>query len=415
MRRGDLLAVVALAVALRLVAAWAIPLGFGPDFNCAPDEAGHFWVARELARGHTATWPESASIYSAYPPSQYAPHVAFAALARHVDPPWLYRMPLAAERVRGYPLVRLGSVVLGAVTVVALALATAAWTGSRRAGLVAGAVGALYPQLVFVGAYTNGDAYTIAAGALLALALAYWGRDGEATAGLVAVGAAAGAVLLGKPSGYALLPPTAVWVAWSAIRGRSDGRRALRAAAVAALVAAPVLAWNAVRNGGDALGLDRYRQFLAGPYRPRAVATVADPVTTFVQLLASSAFGRFANMSRPLPDAYLVLAYALLAAGLAAALARRPAAATRTARGALWLATSCALSVALVAYNSWRIDFQPQGRYLLLPIVIVTIVAAEAPRALGSRFWRAWPLAYVAFLAVAAVETEVLLYRYPCG
>jgi 4-amino-4-deoxy-L-arabinose transferase-like glycosyltransferase len=414
-RRRDLVLLVALTVTLRLVAAWAIPLGFGPSFNCAPDEAGHFWAARELALGHDATWPQSLSIYSAYLPAPYLAHAAALALLGRLDRPWLYRMPLEAERVRGYPLARLGSILLGAVTVVALALAAAAWTASRAAGIVAGAVTALYPQLVFVDAYTNGDAYTIAAGALLALALTRWARAGEADPGLGAVAAATGAVLLGKPNGYALVVPTLCWIGWAAACCRVRGATLGRGLAIVVAVAGPMLAWNAVRNDGDVLGLARYRQLLAGPYQPTAVATVPDPIATFTRLLATSAFGRFANMSLPLATPLLVTALVLLVIGLGTALTGLRSADGVTVRGTLWLAGSTALSLALVALNSWRVDFQPQGRYLLLCAVLLTIVAVWAPSRLRPRLRRAWPILYLAFLALAALETEILLYRYPCG
>jgi 4-amino-4-deoxy-L-arabinose transferase-like glycosyltransferase len=414
-RRRDLTLLVTLAVTLRLFAAWAVPLGFGARFNCAPDEAGHFWAARELALGHGATWPESLSIYSAYVPAPYLAHAAAFALLGRLDRPWLYRMPLEAERVRGYPLVRFGSILLGAITVVALALAAAVWTASRAGGIVAGAVAALYPQLVFVDAYTNGDAYTVAAGALLALALARWARAGETDVGLGAVAAGIAAVLLGKPNGYAFIVPTVAWLAWAGGRRRLTGAALGRAVATLTAVAGPMLAWNAVRNGGDVLGLERYRRFLAGPYRPRAIATVPDALSRFTRLLATSAFGRFANMSQPLDTPLLAVALVLVVIGTGAALVRLRGADGTTTRGALWLAASVATSLALVAYNSWWIDFQPQGRYVLLGAVLMTIVASWAPTGLRGRLWRAWPVAYVAFLAVAALEMELLLFRHPCG
>ncbi|HEY2387835.1 MAG TPA: glycosyltransferase family 39 protein [Candidatus Binatia bacterium] len=418
MRRlvGGLLLVVLVGLVLRLVAAWAIPLGHGEAFNCAPDEAGHFWAARELGRGDATTWPANDSIYSVYPPAPYAAHAAlYALLVPRADRAWMYREPPALERIQGYPLVRLGSVLLGALTVWLLGLAAHAWTRSRSAALVTGAVAALYPQLVFVDAYTNGDAYTVAAGAWLALALARWARAGEGDAGLGLVGLASGAVVLGKPGGYALLAATLGWLLWAGWRGRMGRGAALRALAAALVLAGPVLAWNAVRNGGDPLGLVRYHAFLGGPYRPTAIADVPRPVATFVRLLASSAFGRFANMSLPLPSPVPATALLLLLVGLAAAAASLPAADGAARRGAVWLAASSALAVALVALNSWRVDFQPQGRYVLSSAVMLTAVATWAPSRLRGRAWRLWPALYLALLAVAALETELLLLRHPCG
>jgi len=413
---GGLVLVVFAALVLRLAAAWAIPLGHGDAFNCAPDEAGHFWAARELGRGDTATWPANDSIYSVYPPAPYAAHaVAYALLVPRAERPWMYREPPPLERIRGYPLVRLGSVLLGALTVWLLGLAAYAWSGSPAAALVAAAVAALYPQLLFVDAYTNGDAYTVAVGAWLVLALARWARAGEGDTRLIPVGLAAGAVLVGKPSGYALLAATLAWLVWAAWRGSLGRGAALRALVGATVVAGPILAWNALRNGGDPLGLARYGAFLRGPYQPAAVADVPRPLATFIGLLASSAFGRFANMSLPLPAPLLGAALLFLVVGLGAAAATVRDADGTTRRGAVWLAASTALGVALVALNSWRVDFQPQGRYVLTSAVLLTAVAAWAPRGLRSRAWRLWPALYVALLAVAALETELLLFRRPCG
>jgi len=413
---GGLLLVVLIATALRLGAAWAIPLGRAPSFNCAPDEAGHYWAAHELALGHDATWPANDSIYSVYPPAPYLAHAAaYALLVPYADRPWMYREPPALERIHGYPLVRLGSVLLGALTVLLLGLAAHAWTGSSAAALTAGAVAALYPQLLFVGAYTNGDAYTVAAGALLVLTLARWARAGEGEAHLVLLAVATAAVVLGKPSGYPLLAATLCWIGWTALHGSIGRGPMLRALAAAIVCAGPLLAWNAMRTGGDVLGLAHYRAFLRGPYQPTAATDVAHPIATFIRLLASSAFGRFANMSLPLPTPTLGAALVLLLVGLAAAVGSLRHADGPTKRGALWLAGSSVLAVTLVALNSWRVDFQPQGRYLLLSAVLLTVVAVWAPCGRRRRPWRLWPALYLGFLALAALQTEILLFRHPCG
>ena len=61
----SLAAIAALAAAVRLFAAWAIPFSAGSgDPNFAPDEAQHFKVIRDLSAGRASVWPESLSVYS---------------------------------------------------------------------------------------------------------------------------------------------------------------------------------------------------------------------------------------------------------------------------------------------------------------------------------------------------------------
>src|SRR5262249_9361987 len=154
---------------------------------------------------------------------------------------------------------------LGVIAVAALMGAAERWSGSREIGLAAGLGAALYPQLAFVTAYINGDAMTFAAEALLVAALAAWARRGEGNAGLTAVGGAAGLVVLAKPYAYSALLPTAAWIGWAAARRRIALAALLRSALLGAAIAAPILAWNAWRTGGDPLGLARYGAFIAAP------------------------------------------------------------------------------------------------------------------------------------------------------
>jgi len=123
LRGGDLALLAVLAVVVRLVMAWAIPLASGtPDPNCAPDELEHFLVVRELAAGRVPTWPELPSIYAALLPVPYLPHAALLAAGReYCSLAALYRARPVWPELQGYPFARLGSVLAGVVTVVALA------------------------------------------------------------------------------------------------------------------------------------------------------------------------------------------------------------------------------------------------------------------------------------------------------
>jgi 4-amino-4-deoxy-L-arabinose transferase-like glycosyltransferase len=406
-------AVLGIALAVRLFAAWAIPFANGTaDPNCAPDEAGHFGVADALAHGRAPTWPEESwTVYAIFPPVQYAVQAATLALG-NAGLAFPVRFPSRVARARSYALPRLGSVLLGVVTVALLAVTVWTWTESEIATLVAALAAALYPQLVFISAYTNGDAFTVAAGATLVLALSVWVRRGEGERGLATVGAALGLVALGKVYGYAALPSCLGWIVWAA-RARRIGRRALaRALAATALVAGPVLVWNGVRNGGDLLGLARWGMYVRNHY-PTA-APPPDAVTRFARELGRSAFGVFRNLDLLMPAPFYVLAAILLVIGVSVTGCGLNRISVAGRRAAACLGIYVVAAVALAALNAWFVDFQPQGRYVLLAAVLCTLVAACGPLVLRPRAARLWAITYVAFLAASTLAMAVLLYRNPC-
>jgi len=415
MSAGQLVAVAVAALALRLFVAWALPLGIASgDPNCAPDEVAHFIVVRELASGRARTWPDVPSSESLHLPSQYVLQAAIFAMARAgADQDWLYRFSGWHPYLEGYPFARLGNVVLGVLTVVMLASAAATWTGSAHAGLIAGLVVAFYPQHIFISSYVNADAMTIAAGAALVLALARWVRAGEGERGLSLLGAAAGLVALGRVNGYAVLPATLVWVGWAMRRRRVRLGDVLRAVSVALAVCGPVLAFNAVRNSGDPLGLSRYREYLSRDWQ--VTPPPPDAVRAFIARFSESSFALFRNMDLRVQPVFYDSALVLLTVGLVMAgfgIRSRD----RTLRAALlWIVASTAGSVALVAYYSWFVDFAPQGRYALLPILLLTVIAVLAPGCHSPRrVWRLWPAAYLAFLVAAGVHAAWVIYTNPC-
>jgi 4-amino-4-deoxy-L-arabinose transferase-like glycosyltransferase len=415
LRAPDWVLLAVLALLPSLVSIWAIPLGAAlPHASCAPDEGAHMQHLAALFDGRTGVWPEQPSRMSMYLPTPYAPHLVGLGVARAgADAPWMYRLPLADQTFRGYPLARLGSVLLGAFAVLALAAAASAATGSRDAGRFAGVVAALYPQRFFIASYVNNDAGTFAAGALLVLALARWLRDGEGSRGLMLVGAACGTVLLGKPSGYVLLPPTACWLVWAALRGRVPFREVARAAVLASAIAAPLLVWNAIRNGGlDPLGVGTYRRFVASSDWHGLVLPEHAPYV-FVRALARSSFMKFSNMSLAIP-AWLYAPW-LVSVPIGLWLGSRwlrdaPASARRASA---WIASVAVLAFAAMVYECFWIDFSPQGRYVLLPVVLLTLAAWLAATSGGDRAARRrWAIGY---LAVVALWSLWLLVEVPCG
>jgi 4-amino-4-deoxy-L-arabinose transferase-like glycosyltransferase len=431
-RVGHAAAVVLLLVAIvpRQLVAWTLPLAASEErIECAPDEGLQFWTVMRYADGDLATWPESGSIYSAYPPAQYAFHaLLLRAIRSGLGNDWPSRFPSSWWRLQSYPAARLGGLVLGCVTVLCAALAAQIWSRSRRLAVASGLAVALYPQLVFTNGYVNGDSYTVAAVAGLMLALSRWAaREGEAGVGWL--GAAAGLVLLGKPTGYAALLPTAAWLL-DALRRRMIGLGTLvRVGGTAAIVAAPMLVWNGIRNDGDPLGLRKYRELLAAAYRARpATGSWLDQAPGFLRDLERSAFGVFRNADLPLPDVFHLGAAVFVVLGLAAGVRglRRGTPGDRDradrvwlppgtagGRAALWLAATLVISVAIVVWNAWTVDYQPQGRYLLpalVPVAIAVTCGLGQVRRVGTVLLVSW----LGFLAVATATAVALIHANPC-
>jgi len=412
LRRIDLLAISLAALLPRLFLSWTIPLAGGlEDPNCAPDEAQHFVVVRALARGHVPSFSEIAVPYAAYPPTNYAVQALCLAALTHLPCPG--RFPARDPAIGGYFFARLGSVILGMISALLLACAASGWDGTRRTGLAAGLVVAWWPQSAFLGSYVNGDIMTVTAGAGLALSLAHWVRAGEKETGLAAVGIASGLVLLGKPYGYCLLPPAALWIASRLWRCSLTIGPLLRSTSLAVLIAGPVLLWNGIRNGGDPLGTRTFTRFLTMVPWPNG--RPVPNIHGFIEWFGKSSFGVFRNGNLQMPRPYYLLAAALVLAGLAMAWLRVDWARPGTRRAALWLGASLAINLALIVYMSWFVDFQPQGRYAMLSVLLVAIVSVTVPARTSSRFpGNVWAAGCLAFLFLSVIEAARLVYSHPC-
>lgn len=407
------------ALVLRAIVAWSLPLDATDAIReCAPDERGHLDIVQLLAAGETPAWPvNTTSPYAALSPAPYFAHALFLTLGRHLaHANQLYRFPPRTPAADGYLFARAGSVALGVLTVLFLAGAAYVWTGAVGVALNTATVATLYPQLVFVGGYSNADSFTIAAGALVMLTLARWARAGEGAAGLLPLAFALGLVVLGKPSGHFLVVTAGGWIACMVLAGRIERAAARRAAAVFVATCVPLLAWNAWRNDGDVFGVRHYAEWLAALHHPFIPGTaVSHPVRLFVGWLSLSSFGVFRNLDLHLPFGLYLAAFAFLGVGLVAgARATRPADATDR-HALVWLAASCLLNLGLVVYNCWFVSFSPQGRYVLLMTVLLTAIAVSAPtRAARHGFWRAWPYLYGTLLAFSVIWAIALIYANPC-
>lgn len=416
--------------ALFLVTAWTwqntIP------FNRAPDEFEHVHFNVEVildqhrlpvsgvddlaayAATTTQSWGRVVSRYSycIYPAFNYLLSAATAAIARDsLDwPVW-----------RG---ARLASLAWGLLFLNALALALRQVTSGRWApALAATAAAALLPQVVFLASYTNADIHSLAASALLALALLNVWHQSHRFA-LLWLGLATGLILVAKYNYFILLSAPPLLLLALARRDHWTMRRLASALGQVVLVAGLFSGGWFIRNlllYGDPLGQNFALRLMHRYAEPRAPLPITwNNLWLLLQLnfhgqTFESLLGRFDYMILRMPGlAYRVAEVVLGAAGLGGLLVlflRRDKAAGRglAALGALVFA-----SLALHVYNSMVNDYQPQGRYLFPVLVPCALycgwIASRHPALL-----RALALVALLMLGLLLVAHLTITGAYPAG
>lgn len=277
--------------------------------------------------------------------------------------------------------------------------ARAAWPARTLAAWTAGACFALWPQVTFVGAYVNDDAFAIFAAAGFVSAC-LWCQAGAFTRGrAVGLGGAAGLLFASKPYVLVLVPLGVVWL-WFWRRGRmlagtgpgtAFRRHVGIAAAAALLVCAPGWIRNAALYGGDPTGQTfmraRVREFVeslpAGVLAPHKALflkpaarrpTTADFTGRWLRESVTSFWARFGWMNVRPPGVYVAAGLWLVALALLAAYAGSRGRALAASPG-LFALPGFGLLLAASVWNSYAMDFQPQGRYLLacVPAVMLQI------------------------------------------
>lgn len=307
----------ALAASLSLV----IPLGE------AADEVSHRAYVHELAVHRRLPVAGSAAGGEMYqPPLYYMLLATVETLAPSGDLP-IYANPdatlapgrapnlLLHPRTEAWPfapsawtwhLLRLCSVLLGAVTVLATALLAAqVFPGQEHVAWGSAAFLAFLPGFLFLSAALNNDTLINAIAAVTLWQLVRQLKQPAQLAPALATGLLLGLAVWAKMSGLALWGAAALVYLW---RARSDGRTALAAGAaclaLAVAVSAPWFAHN-VQSGIDPLGWQRVLNSV-----PRQATMTADDWRFYVTGLYTSFWGRFGGATHlRLPS----LVYALAA------------------------------------------------------------------------------------------------------
>ncbi len=81
-----------------------------------------------------------------------------------------------------------------------------------------------------------------------------------------------------------------------------------------------------------------------------------------------------------------------------------------------WLSAALVLSFGAMVYECLMVDFSPQGRYVLLAVVALTLICCQALEVAGGVRWRGKVrLGLVAYFSFAACWSLWLLWENPCA
>jgi hypothetical protein len=314
-----------------------------------------------------------------------------------------------------------------------ITLAVLFWTGRKHAwALLVGLLLVAVPQVTYVYAYANSDAWGLSMGIFLFVFVLARGEkllgswpDVAALAGLT------GLVLLSKETGWLSLPFSYLllgWFLYEALKERHPfparriaGGLALLLALVFAIVTPSVILYPLTQGDFEARA-ERMREARAGPgLKPSQPTTpgyrLAERGFSFKRILADgrwiklsmqSLYARFGYMSiKPRLWVYhsalaLFLSLVFLTYAFALARWRRISLLEKLALLAAPLAVLAALLASM--FHSWTFDYQPQGRYLfstLVPLALIFGGAVESePRWLRRLRLLIWALLYVLGLYV---------------
>lgn len=385
-------------------AVWALVV----PFNGAPDELGHFRMARYVA-AHSALpiYDRSPEIDHTSCASQQGPCYGSYASAPPGGPLLSAALMKVQHALTGQPYdtlntaARFASVLCLGVYVPFLYLAARALLDDQVVRLTALVLGAFIPQVSFLAGYTNDDMIGLAAGAAALYLAILVLRDGLDRRLALLAGLDLGVLALAKLNYYSVVLAFGLCAFLRLAREWRGGtaRRFLGLLMVVLLTATAVSGWWFVRGiilYHDPFGTGIYYQRfyeVAPNYRAHTLAGQGFTVVTMLQKTPwiawsfQSFWGLFDYMSLHLPlQVYTwieIFVCACIGGALTAAaralLARRRITRAERWRAQIWLML-VGLVVLTIAQSLWTSlynDFQPQGRYLypaLVPIVLLLAV-----------------------------------------
>lgn len=268
---------------------WLIPPFEGPD------EAQHFaylsWLINEnsLPPQGDVAWSNGIEQESGQPPLYYFIASLPVRLVALNDPPAIYRPnpyfvgvlpPDNHNRAVHYPtdttplrggwlalyVAREVTLLFGALLVIAVyGLAQQIWPNPRRIALAAALLVAVTPQVVFISSMVSNDVPAAAFSTLALWFFAYYAYHEESRPVLwgTAVGLAVGAAGLTKVSGFTVVIPIGLGLAWLWLTGRRSLGQVIAFGFALSTALLAIAGWWIVRNGwlyGSPLGLNPHDQ-----------------------------------------------------------------------------------------------------------------------------------------------------------
>lgn len=363
----------------------------------APDESAHFSLAKFFAdHGRVAEFGVDPGMGVTPATTSAGAQVGYFSYAGQPQLPYVIAglfvdMPTDSEWM-DYRQARAPGALWMALTTMFAFLLGRRLTGSPAIAAAIAAIVALWPQLTFVNAYVNQDAYTVMAGTGLMWswwrgAQRDWDYDDAALTGLFI-----GLVVQGKLTGYPLLALSVVVLA-ATLRG---GPRRVTTRVMTLLgTALAFCAWW-LATAFDLYGLDVYASGRADQMA-RELAIVSgsarDNGFSIIEMIfegdwlittTRSFVGTFGGMDVPISVWLYLLVGSVVVFGTIGSLMRLASTSWARVRGDAarsWL-IGCTLAPIVIMplmslLQSWLIDFQPQGRYLfpaLVPLVVVIVL-----------------------------------------
>lgn len=294
---------------------------------------------------------------------------------------------------------------------------------------------AFLPGLIFVSAYVNNDSYSGFAASLALYALIVAVKKKWETQSCMFLGAAVGLVLLGKYTGYAVIPVVLALFFWHLY---ADPAKLVSRLSVLGLTAFAMAGWWFVRSyhlyDGDLLGfrlVGEAVEVLGWSARSMRLEG-AGLFEVFFQtdwwvIVMLSFWGVFGHFGWYVvfvhPYYYLVLAglsgvlfYALLRNFVTGLFHRSIGLREERMSILLGMCFLCLLCLGQIVYFCWNHDFQPQGRYLLpsaIPIAIFYLVGLESFVKTMSARARRVVIAALGSMLIAFGQVSYLLYVVP--
>lgn len=335
-------------VALCALYIWSTPLGNNGYAN-TPDEGAHLQYVKHIAEH----WRPA--VFEGYEGAGYESH----------QPPLYYFTSAILYRIGNEGFVRWLGVLCGLLT----ALVVWRWASTLRkeVGWFAGMFVAALPMNVAICSSVNNDAMTN-----LWFALALW----QLTRPSWLLGLWIGLALLTKTTGVLLIPLVVLWLLWKRLDQKIEWS-ALKPAALALLLGIAIGAGWYVRNAvvyNDPLLQKTFVQAFQGTAKPSDFYEAGMTPTGYLQLVADWTFRSFffaygapetANTGRPLflPDAFYLLALAVMVAAVAGLFLRRRQGSPKEEME-LAMPAGVLFMLALFAFLAFvTVFFQAQGRY----------------------------------------------------